>query len=233
MKKKGIYIILLISVLMNVILLCVLVFGKCRGTENEPDAKGDMTIEQVNEKARQKIKEYVCSILYIPESYDPVDLRVDSAFYGIHTEPECVKAALDLIDYRRAYNEAESTYEEKLNDIKTFGSTGVFRHLAVERDNAKSAMEQLEPKIEKCESILRSRDTSHDGTFVGWFVYNRYRAKTNSGNVQFNEVYVLYDMALDRWIVQYELDNTKTGNIEQLKELFEEFKGQSVTGEVK
>lgn len=87
-------------------------------------------------------------------------------------------------------------------------------------------MEKLEPKIAKYETTLRNRDTSHDGTFVGWWVYNRYRAKTNSGNVNFSEVYVLYDIPLGKWYVRYELDENKQGNIKQMKEIFKEFSGQ-------
>lgn len=223
MQKRVVYIALVVSVLLNIILLFVLLFGNLK-KEGSPSTQDDKpSKELITEKAKDKIKEYVCSILYLPESYDPVDLQVDSAFYGIQTDVNCVQAALELIELRQAYRSAKVTYEEKVNDVRTFGGSGVFRHLAVERDNAKSEMEELEPKIAKCELTLRNRDTSHDGTFVGWWVYNRYRAKTNSGNVTFSEVYVLYDIHLEKWYVQYELDKNKQGNIEQLKEIFKEF----------
>lgn len=90
MQKKVVYIALVVSILLNVVLLFVFLSGKFQTDEASSSQEDKPSKEQITEKAKEKIKEYVCSILYIPESYDPVNLQVDSAFYGIETDVECV-----------------------------------------------------------------------------------------------------------------------------------------------
>lgn len=227
-KNRALYIALGISLIVNLVLIGIILCkndgdGKQDGQEEE----ASMAMEQLTEKAKAKVKEYVCSNLYIPESYDPVEIRVDSAFWSYITDYECLKAAEELIDLRRDYHNAKFSYDEAVNNIRTFGGSGVFRHHTVERDNAKKTMDETKPKIEKCEAIIRNRDTSHDGTFVGWFVYNRYRAKTNSNNVVFNEVLLLYDKDLEHWNVSYIIDKTKEANLEKLRQIMDEVLGIS------
>ena len=222
-RNKIIYVILAVSIICNVLLLGILL-GKNSNSNNDSNKEEQVqnNIEQIKDKAKVKIKEYVCSNLYIPESYDPVETTVDSAFYSYLTDYDCLKAAEELIDLRRDYNNAQSNYDEAVNNIRTFGGSGVFRHFSVERDEAKKTIEETKPKIEKCESTIKNRDTSHDGQFIGWFVYNRYRAKTNSNIVSFGEALLLFDKNMDKWNLRYNIEKDSKGNLDELKSIMEE-----------
>lgn len=223
MSKKYFYIVFSVSIIMNIILLSIAIFYIHDNTARDSPKNIEMQKEEIKEKARLKVKEFISNMLFLPESYDPVELRVDSAFWGIESDPRCVNAASKLIELRQKYTSAKATYEGRVNDIKTFGGTGVFHHFTVERNQSKSEMAKLKPEIAKYEEVLRNRDTSHDGKFIGWWIYNRYRAKSNNGHVSFNEIIVLFDINFKNWQVYYNLDEDAEINLIQMKEIYKEF----------
>lgn len=224
--NKVLYIALGISILVNIVMLGVMLFKNFGdGRQSNPKENASMTMEQWTDKAKVKVKEVVCSNLYIPESYDPVEIRVDSAFWGYLTDGACLKAAEELIELRSKYQSEKSSYDVAIDQIRTFGSSGVFRQFATSRDNAKKEMETLKPQIEKCEATIRNRDTSHDGTFIGWFVYNRYRAKTNSNNIVFEEALILFDKDLEKWNINYDMNKKSKANFYEMKKVLDEVLG--------
>lgn len=219
---KVIYSLLCVSILVNVILACILLFGNSKDEQIDNSEPKEVSKEQLEQKAKAVVKEYVCSNLFHPDSYDPVETRVDSAFYSCMTDRDCLVAAYELIDLRSKYNSAKASYDEAVNNIRTFGGTGVFRHFSVERDDAKKTMDETKPKIEERERIIKNRDDSHDGEFVGWFIYNRYRAKSNNGNVSFGEALIVADKDMNSWVLQYVVDKKETGNIDEIKKVMDE-----------
>lgn len=221
-NTKLIYGILAISIMLNVIVLCILLLGKSNNKETNRAENQIEEKEQLTEKAKLKIKEHICSNLYIPDSYDPVETRIDSAFHYYMTDFNCVKAGEELIKDRVDYNNSKRGYEEALNNIKTFGGSGVFRRYSVERDDCRKNMEESKAKIEKNELIIKNRDKTHDGEFVGWFVYNKYRAKNNNNTVNFGESLVLYDKNLDQWLISYNIDKNSTANFDEVRKVIEE-----------
>lgn len=222
-KNKIIYAILAVSIIFNVLLLGILLGKNSKSSaDSNKEEQVENSMELIKEKAKEKVKEYVCSNLYIPDSYDPVQTTVDSAFYSYITDYDCLKAADELIDLRQEYNSSKSRYEEALNNIKTFGGSGVFRHFSVERDKAKETMEETKPKIEKCEAVIKNRDASHDGQFIGWFVYNRYRAKTNNNTIMFGEALLLFDKDMENWNLRYNIEKDSKGNLDELKAVIDE-----------
>ena len=75
--------------------------------------------------------------------------------------------------------------------------------------------------IEKNELIIKNRDTSHDGEFLGWFVYNRYRAKNNNNTVLFGETLLLFDKGLEQWQISYNIEKNKDANFEEVRTVIE------------
>ena len=112
--------------------------------------------------------------------------------------------------------------------VKVFGGSGVFRHLRVERDDAAAEMKELKPKIEKYESIIKNRDDSKDGKFVGWVITHRYRAANSNNVVSFGEVlYVLDQQMNENYIVRYSLDEKDKKNLENVRKVIEDLLGIS------
>ena len=226
MNKNVIYGALGLSVLVNII-LCIIILRPSSDASNKSN-KNDVEIKkQLEEKAKMKIKDYVCSNLYIPDSYDPVEIRVDSAFHYYMTDFACVKAGEDLIKDRQDYEGSKRGYDEAVNNIRTFGGSGVFRHYSVERDDCLKNMKEKKESIEKNEMIIKNRDASHDGEFIGWFVYNRYRAKNNNNTVTFNESLVLFDKDLEHWQISYNIDKNRNDNFEKVRKVIEDLLGNN------
>lgn len=228
MNKKLLYGILIFSLIINTILLGILAYNsfsnKSVSDKGEDNKTTDVVADQAKRQAlaEQTVRKLVCDNLYYPESYDPVSTEVDSAFYGPMTDGDCVQAAYELIDLESEYTKAKETYEEKAHEFKMMGYNNFFRELRVERDNAAAKMKELSPKIKRRKDIIKNRDASRDGEFIGWVVTHRYRASTNSGNVTFGNVaYILDPEMSPQYYFRYSLDDNDKGNLEAISKVIQ------------
>ena len=120
MNKKGLTIILIISLIINTLLLGLILLFVINPQLSISNNQKNSIAE--NKESRQAIaeryiKKLVCENLYYPDSYDPVFVRVDSAFYSPYLNIDCINAAKELKSLRVKYNLAESEY----NHYKKFG----------------------------------------------------------------------------------------------------------------
>ena len=232
MKKNLLYIALAFSMLVNVAVLCVLLKGNISSTTKEEESPKEVSpFADYNKRqtaAENAIRRYVCENLYYPNSYDPVSTKVDSVFYNYLTDEDCVKAAFELIDLRKSYESAKDTYDENVNNIKVFGGSGVFRDHTINRDKAAAEMKDLKPKIEKREAIIKNRDSSMDGKFIGWQVIHRYRASNSNGVVSFGDVLYVLDPEMNQYYFRYSLEENDNKNLKTIKRVIEELLGTYV-----
>lgn len=232
MKKNLLYIALAFSMLINVAVLCVLLKGNISSTTKEEESPKEVSpFADYNKRqtaAENAVRRYVCENLYYPNSYDPVSTKVDSVFYNYLTDEDCVKAAFELIDLRKSYESAKNTYDENVNNIKVFGGSGVFRDHTINRDKAAAEMKDLKPKIEKREAIIKNRDSSMDGKFIGWQVIHRYRASNSNGVVSFGDVLYVLDPEMNQYYFRYSLEENDNKNLKTIKRVIEELLGTYV-----
>lgn len=232
MKKNLLYIALAFSMLINVAVLCVLLKGNISSTTKEEESPKEVSpFADYNKRqtaAENAVRRYVCENLYYPNSYDPVSTKVDSVFYNYLTDEDCVKAAFELIDLRKSYESAKDTYDENVNNIKVFGGSGVFRDHTINRDKAAAEMKDLKPKIEKREAIIKNRDSSMDGKFIGWQVIHRYRASNSNGVVSFGDVLYVLDPEMNQYYFRYSLEENDSKNLKTIKRVIEELLGTYV-----
>ena len=185
LKPKYIHIVVTgISLIVNII-LAIFIYVNNHDV-NSKDLQEDVKYRE--ECEQNLLRQIITSELYFPESYDPVTIRVDSIFHGPLTDYNCVTAAKELIDLRRQLPGAENAYKEALNTLKIFGSSDVFWRNADDKKNAEERLITLKENIAKREHIIKNRDSSHDGEFIGWGIAHRYRAKNQGGNVSFSDV---------------------------------------------
>ena len=226
------YIALAFSMLINVAVLCVLLKGNISSTTKEEESPKEVSpFADYNKRqtaAENAVRRYVCENLYYPNSYDPVSTKVDSVFYNYLTDEDCVKAAFELIDLRKSYEFAKDTYDENVNNIKVFGGSGVFRDHTINRDKAAAVMKDLKPKIEKREAIIKNRDSSMDGKFIGWQVIHRYRASNSNGVVSFGDVLYVLDPEMNQYYFRYSLEENDNKNLKTIKRVIEELLGTYV-----
>ena len=206
MKKTILYIALAVSVVINIILLCVLLPKSCSSKENDGSTFSNAEVRQ--EAAVAMAKKLVCENLYYPESYDPVNTTVDSVFYNYLTDADCLNAAIKLIDLRDEYESAKSSYESNDWTIRFHGNPGgaFLEHERNARAEASAKMKELQPKIGKQQEIIRNRSTAKDGEFIGWQVIHRYRASNSAGVVSFGNVLFVLDPTMSQCYYRFSLD---------------------------
>lgn len=181
-----------------------------------------MNLRQIQGKAEMFVRKAVCDNLFYPSSYDPVKTSVDSVFYGPLTDAQCVDAAIELIDLRTRYSNAEFAYNEAVDQIKFFGLTDLgSNHWGKDRDDAKSKMRELQEKITKQQSVIKNRDTSMDGKYVGWQVAHRYRASNSEGVVSFGNVLYILNPEMTECYFRYSLDENDRNNLKSIREVIE------------
>lgn len=220
MKKIILYVVLVVSVVTNIIVLCVFLPKSCSTKENDGSAFSNIEVRQ--ETAVTMAKKLVCENLYYPESYDPVNTTVDSVFYNYLTDADCLNAAVKLIDLRNEYEVAKSSYESNDWTIRFHGNpSGPFlEHEREARSEASAKMKELQPKIEKQQEIIRNRGTEKDGEFIGWQVIHRYRASNNAGVVSFGNVLFVLDSTMTQCYYRFSLDEDEK-NLKSIRETIE------------
>lgn len=231
MKKKIIIIALIASVIANIILVVILIGNKISNDTTNSNTEIDVfeDISKRKEIADSIVKKCVCDNLFYPDSYDPVNTQVDSAFSSYMTDMDCLNAAVNILRLRKEYQSAKNTYETNDWTIRFHGNPkGAFlERERKERDEAKEKMKDLERKIEFQQEIIRKRDTSRDGHFVGWSVVHRFRSSNNNGIVNFTDVLVLLDPQMTGWYYCLTLDESTPENFDALKSIIEEVLAKS------
>lgn len=223
MGTKKTKVILIFSVILNVILGIVLFirYSPISQLKNNGFAK-ETEFESIQGKAEIFVRKDVCDNLFYPNSYDPVKTSVDSVFYGPLTDAQCVNAAVELIDLRTQYSNAEYSYNEAVDQIKFFGRTDLgSNHWGKDKDNAKAKMRELKEKICRQQSVIKNRDTSMDGKFIGWQVVHRYRASNSEGVVSFGDVLYILNPEVTECFFKYSLDDNDRNNLNSVKETIE------------
>lgn len=215
MNKKGLTIILIISLIINTLLLGLILLFVINPQLSISNNQKNSIAE--NKESRQAIaeryiKKLVCDDLYYPESYDPVFVRVDSAFYSPYFNTVCIDAAKEIIKLKRQYNVAESYYQQ-------YKETGAFLD---EQRKYSNQMRETKKKIKEQEDIIINRDKNGEGSFIGWAIDNRYRAKSNSGNVLFGRQLYIVNKELTDWFLRFEVDSDKDNDFIKIRDTIDE-----------
>ncbi len=220
MKKSVLYIILAASVVVNLVLLCLYLPQNCSNKEDRGPDFSNLELRQ--ETAEVMAKKLVCENLYYPESYNPVNTSVDSVFYNYLTDADCLNAAVELIDLRKAYEVAKSSYEDNDWTIRFHGNPGgaFLEHERNARAAASAKMKELQPKIERQQEIIRNRRTARDGEFIGWQVIHRYRASNSAGVVSFGNVLFVLDSTMSQCYLRFSLDEDEK-NLKSIRTVIE------------
>jgi hypothetical protein len=228
MKQKLIYIAIAISLLCNVVFMVFFLMDRCSGNPSssaESVIKNDPLSDPIQrqQQAEKIIRKLVCDQLYYPNTYDPVSTKVDSAFYCPIIDGKCVSAAYDILKMQEEYESAKSTYEQNDWEIRFHGNpSGPFlEHQRKARKESSEKMADLKKKIAEKEEIIRNRDKSHDGEFVGWWAVHKFRAANGNGQVSFTYRGYLLEKDMSNYILYHNLDDNDNGNMNNINQVIE------------
>ena len=177
-------------------------------------------------KAEALIKESLLKNLVLPDTYEPVETKLDSAF-APYNDPAFVNKALELVRKGADYEQLE----EKLNRAKSnmaiwsgpymtaFGREQ-YRQAKEEVEATQGQLDALATHLQKIGAEL-SESLQEDPVFIGYTAYHRYRANNNAGNTLIGEEYFLFDKDVTTIISQWDEDEISIYNefLDQITQL--------------
>lgn len=193
-----------------VAVLCVLMLS-CTKT---PEDKADALI-------RNEIKKF---LLY-PDTYDPAETKVDSAFTPFD-DPNCYNVILKISKLIENTNEYAQNLKLARNSMNIWSGP---HQSAYARDKYISAEAEYNTNIKRIENATKQmkklgdelNDISKNGKqFIGFKAIHRYRTKDNAGQIVFGEMEFLFDTNIDKIIESY---NTSDEDYIKVKATFNWF----------
>lgn len=141
-------------------------------------------------RVNKLIEEASKSMLYHPESYDPVNLKIDTLFTDIITKENIKKAnRLVSLDIQIKSLEREIEYSEEEVEFWK-GTSYVGKYLREVESNTEKKEELIEEGRQLYYELEEAVNTER--VFCGFVVEHRFRAKDNMGNVRISDMlYIL------------------------------------------
>lgn len=166
------------------------------------------------EKANALIEINLKKSLYHPESYNPAETIVDSAFTPFD-DPYFYEKTVDLCKLGVEIEEYELKIKDEKSDMALYKDLlGImYSNSDKERyDQAKenyekylAAKNKAEQKIVQLVEELK-KDLEKESQFIGFKAKHRYRAQTNGGQIVFGEVKFLFDKEITKIVSAYDMD---------------------------
>ena len=178
----------------------------------------------------QKVKDLVGNEikkhLYIPESYDPADIKIDSAF-APYDDPKFIELTKDLLTKTQEVEDAETAVKRAKSSVSRWSDHPVPDSYSRNSLNeARSDQKEAQTKEEKAMSAARKlgdkmkEQMDKSPKFIGFKASILYRAKNNYGNIVMESVFAVFDENIEN--ITYMLDgNDYEQYQETLKEIHE------------
>ena len=169
------------------LLLALIAIVAC--SQNKSEKKSEPSLQ---ERAEALAAEYTKGTLYVPESYEPVETKIDSAFTSIYNDNEIYAAAHQILKI------------ESENPIYWISPS--------ERET-KKLMESVD--------IIKRRAAEITPEFCGWQIYHRCRVKDRWGNPDFVEALLFTDKNITEVTLAYDMSDDTSYNYDEYTEVIE------------
>lgn len=181
------------------------------------------------QKAERLIKESLKKSLYKPETYKPVETKVDSAF-APYDDPAFFEELAELGKMNSEYEELESEARRAKTSISIYSGPYQTSYEKNEYQEAKADYEKAKAKIEKLKKKGRKQyekvEKMFHGSrkFIGYKAVHNYRADNNAGNTLIGNTIFFIDKNFEEVTYSMEVEeyNQIQEAIEQLQEQLEE-----------
>lgn len=166
------------------------------------------------EKIEIMIGELVKNNLYIPESYDPVQTRVDSAF-APYDDPEfrefIVKSSKKLDEAYTELKSCEFDIESAVSSMETwedfwYDSHRLYNKAKKEYAENVALKSEIEKEITEIKSEIKDWIET-EPKFIGYKAAHSYRAETNAGYTLFGGIVCLFDKECTQIIAAYDVED--------------------------
>lgn len=181
------------------------------------------------QKAEVLIKESLKKTLYKPETYKPVETKVDSAF-APYDDPAFFEELAELGKMNNEYAELEEKAKHAKSSMSIWSGPYQSAFGRNEYQEAKEEYEEANAKIEKLKTKGRkqyekvAKMLQGEQTFIGYKAVHNYRADNNAGNTLIGNTIFFIDENFTevRYSLEVEEYNQIQEAISQFKEQIEE-----------
>lgn len=181
------------------------------------------------QKAEALIKENLKKSLYKPETYKPVETKVDSAF-APYDDPaffgelaELGKMNSEFVELEEKAKHAKSSMAIWSGPYQTSYGRNEYQEAKEEYDEANAKMEKLKTKGRKQYEIVANM-LQGSRKFIGFKAVHNYRANNNAGNTLIGNTIFFFDKNFEEvtYSIEVEEYNQVQEAISQFKEQIEE-----------
>ncbi|MBR1774115.1 MAG: hypothetical protein IJ759_01185 [Bacteroidales bacterium] len=178
------------------------------------------------EKANALIKEHMQKTLYIPDSYDPAETVIDSAFSPIH-DPAFHEKLFKAYQFDKQFarldeeiKHAKSSMLIYANPYDSYSSNEYntkkekYESLLAQQEKIKEQAEKMNKEFETLGKTIQKEGQK----FIGFRVKHTYRAKNNSGNVLMGHSWFLIDKDFTKILASYDMDGEEFQTLEMMME---------------
>lgn len=181
-------------------ILCLMVLGACSRTQEE--------------KANLLIKEDIQKVLVKPDTYEPIETKLDSAFAPYDT-PECMENILKFVQLFIEFKR----YEENIKDAKSMmtlyednlGSPYLkneYKEHKAEYKEATNKKNEIERRLKRSDNKLREL-VNAKREFIGYKTMHHYLAVNNAGYTVLGTVFYLFDKDINTILISFSEEEIK------------------------
>lgn len=181
-------------------ILCLMVLGACSRTQEE--------------KANLLIKEDIQKVLVKPDTYEPIETKLDSAFAPYET-PEfmentlkCVQLFMEIEGYKEKIKDARSMmtmYEDNLG-FPYFKNE--YNEYKAEYKEATNKRNEIEKRLKRSGKKLKEL-VNAKREFIGYKTMHHYRADNNAGNTVLGTGFYLFDKDINTILISFSEEEIK------------------------
>ncbi len=168
-------------------------------------------------KAAAFAEKEVKKTLNYPESYESVELQVDSAFTSLYIDSEALQAAEKIVDLGNKINHAKSDYDSEKSTAALWSGPYMGAYGKEHVRQAKEKMAQAEEDIERynkeieenIEIIKRRNEEVVPGVFYGWGIAHRFRCANKQGEKSLYDILLICDKDFENLILTMDKYDTE------------------------
>lgn len=173
------------------------------------------------EKANALIEEDIKKVLYHPETYDPAETQVDSAFTPFDVPAfyektvQLCKLGMSIDECDRKMKNAKSLMSIWSGPYQSAFGRNEYQEAKDEYDENTRNKKSIEAKVKKLANELKTM-LDKEQQFIGFKARHRYRANNNAGQTIFGEMKYLFDKSLSKIVASYDMDSEEYKTVQIL-----------------
>lgn len=164
------------------------------------------------DKVSELIKDDIKKVLYHPETYDPAETQVDSAFTPFD-DPAFYEKTVQLCKLGMSIDECDRNMKHAKSSMSIWSgpymsSYGKNEYMEAKGEYDENAQNKKSAEI-KAKKLANELKTMLDKErqFIGFKARHRYRANNNAGQTVFGEMKYLFDRDINKIVASYNMDD--------------------------